>query len=89
MTSVNPDPDRTELVGAHYRPGVYDVEITADGYETWRTRDISVEMDHCGHARTVKMTARLKPLTPTGISLRSPLYGGTWVGHDPNSSAVG
>ena len=66
MDSVDPDPDRTVLVGAHFRPGVYDVEITADGYETWRKNDISVEVDNCGHARTVKMTARLKPLTPTG-----------------------
>ena len=59
-------PDRTVLEGAYYRPGVYDVEIAAEGYETWRTNDISVEEDNCGHARTVKMTARLKPLTPTG-----------------------
>jgi hypothetical protein len=66
MDSVDPDPDRTVLVGAHFRPGVYDVEITADGYETWRKNGISVEVDNCGHARTVKMTARLKPLTPTG-----------------------
>ena len=66
MDSVDPDPDRTVLVGAHYRPGVYDVEITADGYETWRTNDISVEMDNCGHARTVEMTARLLPSPPTG-----------------------
>ena len=63
MASVDPDPDRTVLVGAHYRPGVYDVEIAAEGYETWRTNGISVQMDHCGHARTVEMTARLLPST--------------------------
>ena len=66
MTEVDPDPDRTVLVGAHDRPGTYDVEIVAEGYEPWRATAIPVQMDHCGHAGTVKMTARLLPSPPKG-----------------------
>ena len=72
MAEVDPDPDRTVLAGGWGPPGirsevlVYDVEITAEGYEAWRTSGISVEVDHCGQARTVEMTARLLPSTPTG-----------------------
>ena len=65
MTEVAPSPERTVLEGAHGRAGVYDVEITAEGYDTWRTSGISVEVDNCGHARTVEMTARLLPSTST------------------------
>ena len=77
MTSANSDSDHTVLVGAHYRPGVYDVEITAEGYETWRTNDISVEEDNCGHARTVKMTARLKAVDTNGIARAHPATAGS------------
>lgn len=56
----------TQLAGANGRPGVYDVEIAAEGYETWRTRGVSVEVDHCDNARTVEINARLLPSTPTG-----------------------
>lgn len=62
----------TRLEGGYGPPGarsevfVYEVEISADGYETWRTSDISVEMDNCGNARTVELTAHLLPSTPTG-----------------------
>ena len=67
MTLVPPFPGApTQLAGANGRPGVYDVEIAAEGYETWRRSGISVEVDNCGHARTVEMTARLLPSTPTG-----------------------
>lgn len=67
MDLVPPFPGApTQLAGASGRAGVYDVEIAAEGYGTWRTSGISVEVDNCGHARTVEMTARLLPSTPTG-----------------------
>ena len=73
MTLVPPFPGApTQLAGGWGPPGVrsevlvYDVEITAKGYEAWRARGISVELDNCGQARTVEMTARLLPSTPTG-----------------------
>ena len=62
----------TQLSGGDPPPGVrsavlvYDVEITADGYAAWHANGIRVEVDNCGHARTVEMTARLTPLAPTG-----------------------
>ena len=61
----------TQLSGGDPPPGVrsavlvYDVEITADGYATWRANGVSVEVNNCGQARTVELTARLMPLTPT------------------------
>ena len=69
---VHPFPGPTLLEGGDGPPGarsevfVYDVEITAEGYEIWRASDISVEVDNCGNARTVEMNARLLPSTPTG-----------------------
>ena len=73
LTLVPPFPGApTQLAGGKGPPGVrsevlvYDVEITAEGYDTWRTSGISVEVDNCGHARTVEMTARLLPSTPAG-----------------------
>ena len=57
----------TQFEGAHGPAGNYDVEIMAEGYETWRTIGISVQVDRCRHpTRTVEMTARLLPSTRTG-----------------------
>ncbi len=81
MVLIDVYPYRTVLEGAHSQPGVYDVEIAADGYETWRASDISVEVDNCGHARTVEMTARLLPSTrrhmDRGTDQDSPAVAGT------------
>ena len=57
----------TRFEGAHGPAGTYDVEIVVEGYATWRTSGISVQVDRCRHpTRTVEMTARMMPLTPTG-----------------------
>ena len=53
-------------LGARSEVFLYDVEVAAEGYQTWRTSGVSVEVDHCGNARTVEMTARLLLSTPTG-----------------------
>ena len=64
-TATGETPTRFE--GAHGPAGIYDVEIVAEGYEAWRTSGISVQLNRCRHpTRTVEMTARLIPLTPTG-----------------------
>lgn len=70
MTLVPPFPGApTQLAGANGRAGVYEVEVTAEGYDSWRRSGIAVEVDHCHHARTVEMTAPLLPSTTAG-SLR-------------------
>ncbi len=57
----------TQFEGAHGPAGIYGVVIMAEGYELWRTGGISVQLDRCGHpSRTVEVTARLLPSTPTG-----------------------
>lgn len=73
LVSTVPGQDRTQLSGGKGPPGarsevvVYDVEITAEGYEPWRTSGIPVRLHRCGYpTRTVEMTARLLPSPPAG-----------------------
>jgi hypothetical protein len=58
FTNVRPDPV-THLQLAHERPGLYDIRISAAGYETWARNDIRVRGGRC-HVNTVDVTALLR-----------------------------
>ena len=70
LVSTVPGEDRTQLSGGEGPPGarsegfMYDVEITAEGYEPWRASGISVEVDNCGHATADRPTACAGVWTP-------------------------
>lgn len=53
------------LVGAGNRAGTYDVEIRADGYQTWTLDDVKVKQDFpfCPQVETVRLEAELVPLS--------------------------
>ena len=54
----------SELRGGYDRPGNYEVEIQAEGYQTWRRSDIVVEPGVvCRIDDPVELTARLVPET--------------------------
>jgi hypothetical protein len=44
---------------AHERAGVYDIEISSDGYATLRLEDVEVTEDSC-HVRTRELEVRLQ-----------------------------
>ena len=48
------------LTFAEDRAGIYQVAITAEGYEPWMVDGVSVTGDHC-HLRGVTLSARMRP----------------------------
>ena len=53
------------LVGAGNRAGTYDVEIRAEGYQTWTLDDVKVKQDFpfCPQVETVRLEAEMVPLS--------------------------
>ncbi len=49
----------TRIYAAHERPGSYDIEIRAEGYETWRLDNVMVGEGPCGVEATVRLIARM------------------------------
>ncbi len=49
------------LAGAFERPGIYDIDLTLDGYSSWSRTDVEVTSGIC-HVGTVRFTARLEIL---------------------------
>jgi len=47
------------IYAAHERPGSYDIEIRAEGYETWHLGNVVVGGGPCGVEATVRLTARM------------------------------
>ena len=70
------------LVGAGNRAGTYDVEIRAEGYQTWTMEDVKVKQDFpfCPQVETVRLEADMVPLStaepladlPPPLPLRRP-----------------
>lgn len=58
----SPSPNGIYSGGVYERPGVYDVTVTHEGYESWRMTDVEVDSDEC-HVITRTLTARLVPRT--------------------------
>lgn len=56
------------LVGAGNRPGTYDVEIRAEGYQTWTMEDVKVKQSFpfCPQVETVRLEADMVPLSTAG-----------------------
>ena len=55
------------LIGGDNRPGTYDVEVRAEGYQVWKKEDVKVrEAGWCSKLQTVELTAKMVRLTPTG-----------------------
>lgn len=46
---------------AHERPGLYEVVVSHDGYETWQASSVRVRDRDC-HVRTARLTARLREI---------------------------
>ena len=58
------DPDSSSaysLAGAYERAGVYDIELSLSGYESWTRAQVQVEPGIC-HVNTVKFTVRLSAI---------------------------
>lgn len=43
------------------RPGIYRVEVQADGYETWTRSQVAVAKHPCHGVENTEITARLRP----------------------------
>ena len=46
------------------RPGIYSVEVQADGYETWTRSEVAVAKHPCHGVENTTITARLRPAVP-------------------------
>lgn len=58
----SPDPSSAYLLaGAYEREGVYDIELSLSGYESWSRHQAEVEPGIC-HVNTVKFTVRLSAI---------------------------
>jgi hypothetical protein len=49
------------VAGAFERPGIYDIDLTLAGYNSWSRSDVEVTAGIC-HVGTVRFTARLEVL---------------------------
>jgi len=49
------------LAGAYERPGMYDIDLSLSGYESWSRSQVEVEPGIC-HVNTVKFTVRLSAI---------------------------
>ena len=51
------------MLGAHERPGTYEIFVEKEGYHPWHRSEVAVVRKKCDcHVRTVKLEARLQPL---------------------------